>query len=138
MTVSTLPPSALHGRSLLPAVEAAARVSREAHEATRALTDTVLACQRLPAEVYQYAPQLSQATLTLTAASRALTTVTGYATTNPTPDNVRALQRATAELAGAVAVLRSQTAALATAASWASGSNGLPAGGFGTPGTRQL
>ena len=128
MTVSTLAPSAssqptltasaVSHHPLLPVLDAATHASREAHEAARALTDTVLACQQLPAEVYQYAPHLSYATGGLTAASRALTTATGYATTNPTADNLRALHRATAELVAATAALRYQTAALASAAGW--------------------
>ncbi|GAA1964914.1 hypothetical protein GCM10009838_22900 [Catenulispora subtropica] len=112
------PTGAIDHHRLLPALDAAARASADAHDVTRALTDTVLACQHLPAEVYQYAPHLSQATEALTAASRTLTTVTGYATANPMPDNVHALHRATAELAAATAALRYQTAALATAAAW--------------------
>lgn len=117
MTVSTLAVSAADRHPLLPALDAATRASREAHEAAWALTDTVLACQYLPAEIYQYAPHLSQAIAALTSASRALTTATGYARTNP-GGNLHALHRATTELTAATAALRTQTAALANAAAW--------------------
>ncbi|MEZ0107440.1 hypothetical protein ABH920_001432 [Catenulispora sp. EB89] len=127
MTVSMLAVPTMSSRHhLLPALEAAVHASREAHEATRSHTDTVLACQHLPAEVYQYAPHLSHATNTLTAAGRAVTVATGDATANPTPDNLHALRRATAELTAATAALRYQTAALATAASWFSTPTALP------------
>lgn len=127
MTVSMLAVPTMSSRHhLLPALEAAVHASREAHEATRSHTDTVLACQHLPAEVYQYAPHLSHAAHALTTAGRALTTATGDATANPTPDNIYALHRATADLTGATAALRYQTAALASAASWYSTPTALP------------
>lgn len=124
MTVSTLatPAGVIDHHRLLPVLDTATRAAADAHAATRAHTDTVLGCRHLPAEVYQYAPHLTQAMQTLAAAGRTLTTVTGYATTNPTPDNLHALHRATAELTAATTALRYQTAALATAACW-----------FGTP-----
>lgn len=126
LIASTLPAPAVDRRRLLPALDAATRAARDAHDATRAHTDTVLACQYLPADVYQYAPHLSQATGTLTAVSRTLTTITGHATANPTPDNLHALHRATAELTAATSALRYQTAALATAATWYSAPTALP------------
>ena len=123
---------------LLPALEAAVHASHEAHEATRSHTDTVLACQHLPAEVYQYAPHLSHATNTLTAAGRALTAAAGDATANPTPDNLHALRRATAELTTATAALRYQITALATAASWLSTPIALPPTLAGPAGAQPL
>lgn len=121
MTVSTLTNAAVSHQPLLPLLDAAVHASREAHEATRSLTDTVLACQYLPAEVYQYAPHLSHAISTLTAASRALTTATGYATANPTADHLQNLRQATADLITAIAAMRYQTGALANAANWYNG-----------------
>ncbi|MEY9857043.1 hypothetical protein ABH935_002651 [Catenulispora sp. GAS73] len=127
MTVSMVAVPTMSSRHhLLPALEAAVHASREAHEATLSHTDTVLACQHLPAEIYQYAPHLSHATNTLTAVGRAVTVAAGAASANPTPDNLYALRRATAELITATAVLRYQTAALAAAASWFSTPTALP------------
>lgn len=128
MTVSTLAPSAVRHHSLLPVLDAATHASRDAHEATRALTDTVLACRYLPAEVYQYAPYLSDAAAALTAASRALIAATGSATADPTAENLRDVDRATADLLTATAALRYQTGALAAAADWYSASMALAPG----------
>ncbi|GAA2067352.1 hypothetical protein GCM10009839_93950 [Catenulispora yoronensis] len=134
MTAPTLPAPAADRRQLLPALDAATQASRDAHDATRALSDTVLTCQHLPADVYQYAPHLSPATHTLTTASRTLTTITAYATANPTPENLHALHRATTELTAATATLRYQTAALAAAASWYSAPAALPSTAATLPG----
>lgn len=100
----------------LPALDAAVRASTEAHEATRALTDTVARCLHLSADVYRYAPGLSSATTALTSATRALTTAMRYATANPAPEHVHALGQATAAVVGATADLRRETMALAAAA----------------------
>lgn len=96
--------------ALLSALDEAARASADAHEATHALTETVLACQHLPAEIYQYAPHLSDTTATVVAAGRALNDAVAAG-----PDAVR---HATSYLAAATAALRSQTAALAAAVAW--------------------
>ncbi|WP_370368245.1 hypothetical protein [Catenulispora sp. GP43] len=124
--MSTLPVPVLSRQHLLPALDAAVHASRDAHEATRSHTDTVLACQQLPAEIYQHVPYLSQATATLTAAGHALTTATNHATANPTAETLHALYSATTHLTAATAALRHQTAALATAANWYSTPNRLP------------
>ena len=118
MTVVTLPETAPAAQRLAPDLDAATHASADAHEATRALTDTVLACQHLPAEIYQYVPHLSHALAALLAATRALTNITRYATAYPSPDRLHALRQATANLTAATATLRDQTTALATAAAW--------------------
>jgi len=127
MTVAPHLSTALIRRQLLPELSAAVQATADAHEALRARTDTVLACHYLPAEVYGYAPRLSETGAAVTGATRFLTGVTGRATADPTPENVDALHRATIHLTDAVADLRAQTAALATAAAWYTGA--LP----GTP-----
>jgi hypothetical protein len=113
-----LPPPVPARDALLSALDEAARASADAHEATRALTDTVLACQHLPAEIYQYAPHLSDTTATVLAAGRALNEAVAAG-----PDAVR---HATSYLTAATAALRSQTAALAAAVAWYSQPAALP------------
>jgi hypothetical protein len=116
---SALP--SLHDQ-LLPVLDAAVRASVDAHEATRALTDTVTRCLHLPADVYWYAPGLSQATAALTSATRALTSAMRYATANPAPEHVQALSQAATAVVAATVDLRRETMALAqaadTAAAW--------------------
>ncbi|NUP52637.1 MAG: hypothetical protein HOW97_35750 [Catenulispora sp.] len=131
MTLTMLAPTRLAPamptrHHLLADLDAATYASADAHEATRALTDTVLACQYLPAEIYKHAPYLSHALAAVTAATRTLTTVTGYATADPSPENGYALRRATADLAAATADLRDQIAALTTAVAWYTRSAALP------------
>lgn len=130
MTVSTLPHTATALQQvLLPALDMAAAASREAHEAARALTDTVLACQTLPAEIYQYAPDLTHTTRSLVAATRALTAATGAATTHPTPERLHALNLATTDVLAATAAARTAASALQAAAAWYAGPAAIPATG---------
>ena len=103
---------------LLNELDAATHASTDAHLATRALTDILLASRHLPAEIYHQAPYLSYTLAAVTAASRTLTTVTGYATADPSPERLHALRQATDVLTAATADLRVQTSALITAASW--------------------
>lgn len=126
MTVATHADTTPSPPALLPTLDAATHASAEAHEAARALTDTVLACQHLPADVYQYAPHLSQAIHTMVAMSRAVTVAAGRATADPAPANLYALHQAAAELTAATAALRYQTGALAAAAGWYSTPTALP------------
>ncbi|GAA1971416.1 hypothetical protein [Catenulispora subtropica] len=111
-----LPEPALAAQRLSPDLDAATHASVDAHEATRALTDTVLACRYLPAEIYQYAPHLSYALAAVVAAARALTGITRYATAHPSPDRLAALRQATADLTASTTTLRAQISALADAA----------------------
>jgi hypothetical protein len=120
MTVATTDPSAPPAVSahLLPVLDAAAHASADAHEATRSLSDAMLSCLRLPAEVYQHVPQLSPATEAVTAAGRALTAAAGHALADPSPERLSALHQATGEVRTAAAALRAATHALRTAAAW--------------------
>lgn len=126
MTVVAYANTAPSLHPLLTALDTAAHASADAHEAARALTDTVLGCQPLSAEVYRHAPYLSHACQDLAASSRALTVATGHAVANTDAANLHALQRATVDLASATAALRYQTGALAAAASWYNTQSALP------------
>lgn len=104
---------------LLPAVDAAVAAAREAHDAARALTDTVLACQRLPAEVYRYAPDVAQAAAALTSTGRMLTDAVGQASVVSNPEaHLPGLYQATGAVYGATAAVNAVTAALRNAAAW--------------------
>ena len=118
MTVATLPTTAPAAQRLSPDLDAATAASADAHDATRALTDILLGCQHLPAEIYQYVPHLSHALGAVVAASRGLTSITRYATAAPGLESLQALRQATINLASATAALRGETAALANAAAW--------------------
>lgn len=126
MTLTTLAPTMPTRHHLLADLDAATHASAAAHEATRALTDTVLACQYLPAEIYKHVPYLSHVLAAVTTATRNLTTVTGYALADPGPESSHALRQATADLTAATADLRDQTAALTTAVTWYTRSVALP------------
>ena len=132
MTVSTLPgtlPDATADlrRYLLPALDTGTAASADAHQAARALTDTLLGCLTLPAEIYQYVPDLAHVTGTLRAASQALTAATNHATADPTPDRLHALNLAIADLLAAIDGVRTTVSALQTAAAWYAQHTGLPA-----------
>ncbi|GAA2066963.1 hypothetical protein GCM10009839_93460 [Catenulispora yoronensis] len=129
MTLATLtaPASGTGHHLLQPALDTAAAASRDAHEAARALTDTVLACQILPAEVYQYAPDLAQPTAALTAATGALATAAARASADPTQERLYALHRATADLTAATTTVQTATSMLRNAASWIAQPTDLPA-----------
>jgi hypothetical protein len=115
MTVSTSTNSAA---GHLSALDAAVAASREAHEAARALADAVLACQYLPAEVYQYAPDVKEAAATLTAATRALTSAAGYISTYSTQEHLNTLHQAGVSLKTAIAAAEVVVGALRSAAAW--------------------
>lgn len=102
----------------LSALDAAVATSREAHEAARALTDAVLACQYLPAEVYQYAPDVLEAAAALTLATRALTSAAGYISTYATQEHLNTLHQAGVAVKGATAAADAVVGALRSAAAW--------------------
>jgi len=109
MTVSTLiDHSPDVRRHLLPTLDRATSAVREAHEAARALTDTVVVCWNLSYDI-------SHVSAALTAATRAAATAARYATANPTVDHLRALEQATAAVLAAAATVRDTTYALRTA-----------------------
>ena len=109
MTVSTLTDRSPDvRRHLLPTLDRATSAVREAHEAARALTDTVVAC-------WSVSYDISYVSAALTAATRAAATATRYATANPTAEHLRALDQATAAVLAAAAAVRDTTYAVRSA-----------------------
>jgi hypothetical protein len=133
MTTTTLHPEHLEHAEhtditwqLLPAVDAAADAGRAAHRAATDLTNTLTACQMLPADIYQYAPDLFHATTTLTAAGRTLTSAVHTATAERTLEHVHAVYQATNALLHATAAVDVATTAVRNIAAWYTAA--LPAG----------
>ena len=103
---------------LLPALDAAAEAGRDAHRAATSLTDAVAACQRLPADVYRYTPDVFETTGALTAAGRALTSAVQAVTAARTPEALHAVHEARNTLLHTTAAVDVAVEALRTAASW--------------------
>ena len=103
---------------LTPALDAAVEAGRAAHLAAAALTDTLAACQHLPADIYRYAPDVCQTAAALTTAGRALTGAVHAATTTRTPEHLHAVHQAVNTLLHATAAVDVTAGALRTAAAW--------------------
>ncbi len=115
---STMTPRSDITWQLLTVLGAAVEAGHAAHRAAGALTDTLAACQHLPADIYRYAPDVFETAQALTAAGRTLTGAVRTATAARTPEDVHAVHQALNTLLHATAAVDVTAGALRTAAAW--------------------